>query len=126
MDQNAPSLGTELELSSMFDTTLRIGLVAVLVYACARIVLPLAFILPWSAILAVMLYPLHLCPGRLPWRALVGTAHRAGWRRGDVGADGHRGDVARDITLCTDLELAESRCDGATTTTMARRNTAGG
>ena len=35
-----------------------IGLVAVLVYACARIVLPFAFILIWSAILAVMLYPL--------------------------------------------------------------------
>jgi predicted PurR-regulated permease PerM len=44
----------------MFDTALRVGLVAVLVYACARIVLPFAFILMWSAILAVMLYPLHL------------------------------------------------------------------
>jgi predicted PurR-regulated permease PerM len=43
----------------MFDTTLRVGLVAMLVYACARIVLPFAFILMWSAILAVMLYPLH-------------------------------------------------------------------
>jgi predicted PurR-regulated permease PerM len=44
----------------MFDTALRVGLVAVLVYACARIVLPFAFILMWSGILAVMLYPLHL------------------------------------------------------------------
>jgi predicted PurR-regulated permease PerM len=44
----------------MIDTALRIGLVGVLVYACARIVLPFAFILMWSAILAVMLYPLHL------------------------------------------------------------------
>ncbi|WP_243370176.1 AI-2E family transporter [Microvirga solisilvae] len=60
MDQNAPDLGTGPESSTMFDTTLRIGLVAVLVYACARIVLPFAFILMWSAILAVMLYPLHL------------------------------------------------------------------
>ena len=60
MDQSAPNLGTVPEPSTMFDTTLRIGLVAVLVYACARIVLPIAFILPWSAILAVMLYPLHL------------------------------------------------------------------
>jgi predicted PurR-regulated permease PerM len=32
----------------------------VLVYACGRIVLPFAGILIWSAILAVMLYPLHL------------------------------------------------------------------
>ncbi len=60
MDQNAPDLGTGPETSTMFDTTLRIGLVAVLVYACARIVLPFAFILMWSAILAVALYPLHL------------------------------------------------------------------
>lgn len=60
MDQNAPNLGTEPEPSTMFDTMLRIGLVAVLVYACARIVLPFAFILIWSAILGVMLYPLHL------------------------------------------------------------------
>ncbi|WP_262266031.1 AI-2E family transporter [Microvirga yunnanensis] len=60
MDQNTPNLGTEPEPSTMFDTTLRIGLVALLVYACARIVLPFTFILMWSAILAVMLYPLHL------------------------------------------------------------------
>jgi predicted PurR-regulated permease PerM len=53
-------LGAEPKPSTMFDTALRIGLVAVLVYACARIVLPFAFILMWSAILAVMLYPLHL------------------------------------------------------------------
>ena len=31
-----------------------------LLYACGRIVLPFAGILAWSAILAVMLYPLHL------------------------------------------------------------------
>ena len=60
MDLNAPYLGTAPASSTMFDTALRIGLVAVLVYACARIVLPFAFILMWSAILAVMLYPLHL------------------------------------------------------------------
>jgi predicted PurR-regulated permease PerM len=47
------------ESSTMIDTALRIGLVATLVYACARIVLPFAFILIWSAILAVMLHPLH-------------------------------------------------------------------
>ena len=44
----------------MIDTALRIGLVALLVYACGRIVFPFAGILVWSAILAVMLYPLHL------------------------------------------------------------------
>ena len=52
--------GTRLRPSTMLDTALRIGLVAVLVYACGRIVLPFAGILIWSAILAVMLYPLHL------------------------------------------------------------------
>jgi predicted PurR-regulated permease PerM len=59
-DRNAPDLGTAPASSTMFDTALRVGLVALLVYACARIVLPFAFILMWSGILAVMLYPLHL------------------------------------------------------------------
>src|SRR3954447_17016921 len=59
-DRNAPDLGPGPASSTMFDTALRVGLVAVLIYACARIVLPFAFILMWSAILAVMLYPLHL------------------------------------------------------------------
>ena len=60
INRSPPDPGTRPAPSSMFDTTLRIGLVALLVYACARIVLPFAFILMWSAILAVMLYPLHL------------------------------------------------------------------
>jgi predicted PurR-regulated permease PerM len=60
MDQSAPDLSNAPAPSTMIDTALRIGLVAVLVYGCARIVLPFAFILIWSAILAVMLYPLHL------------------------------------------------------------------
>jgi predicted PurR-regulated permease PerM len=60
MDLNAPTLGDAPASSTMFDTVLRIGLVALLVYACARIVLPFAFVLMWSAILAVILYPLHL------------------------------------------------------------------
>lgn len=46
--------------STMLDAAIRIGLVAVLVYGCGRIVLPFAGVLAWSAILAVMLYPLHL------------------------------------------------------------------
>ena len=66
VDLNAPTLGDAPASSTMFDTALRIGLVAVLVYACARIVLPFAFVLMWSAILAVILYPLHLrLAGRL-------------------------------------------------------------
>ncbi|MCF4129895.1 AI-2E family transporter [Methylobacterium sp. SyP6R] len=52
-----------------FDAALRIGLAAALVYACARILSPLAEILLWSAILAVMLYPLHR-------RLLVGVGER--------------------------------------------------
>ncbi|WP_441504285.1 AI-2E family transporter [Bosea sp. 2YAB26] len=57
MDGKAPNLGRP---STMIDNAIRVGLVALLVYACARIVLPFAFLLSWSAILAVMLYPLHL------------------------------------------------------------------
>jgi predicted PurR-regulated permease PerM len=60
MDLSARHEGTAPAPSPVIDTALRIGLVGVLVYACARIVLPFAFILMWSAILAVMLYPLHL------------------------------------------------------------------
>jgi predicted PurR-regulated permease PerM len=60
LELNVPNLGDSPAPSTMFDTALRIGLVAILVYACARIVLPFAFILMWSAILAVILYPLHL------------------------------------------------------------------
>lgn len=43
----------------MSDTLLRIGLTALLVYACARIALPFIGILLWSVVMAVMLYPLH-------------------------------------------------------------------
>jgi predicted PurR-regulated permease PerM len=56
MDRKPLHLGRP---SSMIDTAVRVGLVAMLVYACARIVLPFTFLLTWSAILAVMLYPLH-------------------------------------------------------------------
>ena len=44
---------------TLIDTAIRIGLVILLVYASARIVLPFAFLLIWSAILSVMLHPLH-------------------------------------------------------------------
>ena len=60
MDPHASNLGNVSSPSTLFDAVIRIGLVAVLVYACGRIVLPFAGILAWSAILAVMVYPLHL------------------------------------------------------------------
>jgi len=56
----------------------QIALIALLVYACTRIILPFVGILLWSVILAVMLYPLHLrlaarCGNR--WSAiLIGVA----------------------------------------------------
>ncbi len=59
MDLNASSPGGT-HSPTMLDAAIRVGLVALLLYACGRIVLPFAGILAWSAILAVMLYPLHL------------------------------------------------------------------
>src|SRR6266446_5912509 len=46
--------------STILETVLQIGLIALLVYFCSRFILPFIGILLWSAILAVMLYPLHL------------------------------------------------------------------
>jgi predicted PurR-regulated permease PerM len=43
----------------IIHAALQIALVALLLYACSRIVLPFVGILLWSVILAVMLYPLH-------------------------------------------------------------------
>jgi predicted PurR-regulated permease PerM len=60
MNANPSNFGSAPSPSTMLDFAIRIGLVAVLVYACGRIVLPFAGILVWSGILAVMLYPLHL------------------------------------------------------------------
>jgi predicted PurR-regulated permease PerM len=39
---------------------MQLSLLALLVYACGRVVLPFAGILTWAVILAVLLYPLHL------------------------------------------------------------------
>ena len=74
MDLNTPKSDHAPSRSTMLDTALQIGLVALLVYACGRIILPFTGILLWSAILAVMLYPLHLrLAGRLGnrWSALL-------------------------------------------------------
>src|ERR1700730_8579119 len=46
--------------STILDVALQIGLVGFLVYACSRFISPFSDLLLWSAILAVMLYPLHL------------------------------------------------------------------
>lgn len=46
--------------SIVLDVALQLGLLALLLYACARIVLPFAGILLWSVILTVMLHPLHV------------------------------------------------------------------
>jgi predicted PurR-regulated permease PerM len=59
MDQNAPDIEHAPPRLNVVDTVLQIGLAALLVYVCIRILLPFTAILVWSAILAVMLYPLH-------------------------------------------------------------------
>src|SRR5689334_4459701 len=46
--------------STILDVALQIGLVGFLIYACCRYISPFGDLLLWSAILAVMLYPLHL------------------------------------------------------------------
>jgi predicted PurR-regulated permease PerM len=46
--------------STMLDLALQIGLVGFLIYACSRYISRFSDLLIWSAILAVMLYPLHL------------------------------------------------------------------
>lgn len=57
---------------------MQLGLLALLVYASARVIVPFVSILAWSAILAVLLYPLHLwLAGRIgnTWSAwLIGIA----------------------------------------------------
>ncbi|MDF3073922.1 MAG: family transporter [Alphaproteobacteria bacterium] len=56
------------------DDAFQIALAALLIYACIRIVMPFIGVLLWSAILAVMLYPLHLRLARRlgnRWSALL-------------------------------------------------------
>jgi predicted PurR-regulated permease PerM len=59
MDQDAPEAGYAPPRSNLLDTALQLGLAALLVYVCVRILLPFTAILLWSVILGVMLYPLH-------------------------------------------------------------------
>jgi predicted PurR-regulated permease PerM len=60
MGLDAPDTVHAPSRTPMLHAALQIGLVALLVYACARIILPFTGILLWSLILAVMLYPLHV------------------------------------------------------------------
>jgi predicted PurR-regulated permease PerM len=60
IDPIAANSDHALSRSTILGAALQIGLVALLVYACSRFILPFVSILIWSAILAVMLYPLHL------------------------------------------------------------------
>lgn len=60
MDPPAPNPVDPPSRSKMIDTVIQIGLLGLLIYACARIILPFAGILVWSMVLAVMLHPLHV------------------------------------------------------------------
>jgi predicted PurR-regulated permease PerM len=60
MDPNALKSDHEPACSAVLDVALQIGLVGFLIYACSRYISPFSDLLIWSAILAVMLYPLHL------------------------------------------------------------------
>jgi predicted PurR-regulated permease PerM len=125
MDPNASNPANAPSPSTMLDAVIRIGLVAVLVYACGRIVLPFAGILVWSAILTVMLYPLHLrLATRLGdrWSALL---------IGLVGVAVALGPMVIVVTsLATSVfalisKLAKPRPDRAAATNVARRHPAG-
>ncbi|TIT79962.1 MAG: AI-2E family transporter, partial [Mesorhizobium sp.] len=59
MPANAPTSDPAHRRSALVDAALRLGLLALLLYACGRIIFPFAGILLWSVILAVMLNPLH-------------------------------------------------------------------
>lgn len=59
MDDDTPQSDLPSAPTSLFDLVLQVALIAALIYACGRILAPLSEILLWSAILAVMLYPLH-------------------------------------------------------------------
>src|SRR3974390_2906534 len=60
IDPNVPNSEHAPSRSTVLDLALQIGLVGFLVYACSRYISPFSDLLIWSAILAVMLYPLHL------------------------------------------------------------------
>ena len=59
MDWNSPHSDYATARLSILDISLQLGLAALLIYFCGRILAPFTGILMWSTILAVMLYPLH-------------------------------------------------------------------
>lgn len=59
MDSHAPHCDREFSRTTLLDAALQVGLIALLLYACSRVIAPLFETLIWSAILAVMLYPVH-------------------------------------------------------------------
>jgi len=72
-------------MSLMLDGAIRIGLLMLLSYACARIVAPFVGISTWSAILAVM-----LDPARTPARhRCFGNADQVGRNRARAWPDHH-------------------------------------
>jgi len=74
MDPISPSSDPKHSRPSILDRVLQIALIALLVYACSRILFPFTGLLLWSMILAVMLNPLHLrIAGRIGnrWSALL-------------------------------------------------------
>ena len=56
MDPPAPNPVDPPSRAKMVDTVIQIGLLGLLIYACARIVLPFAGILAWSMVLAQWLF----------------------------------------------------------------------
>src|ERR1700719_5341537 len=60
MDPNVLKSDHAPSRSTILDIALQIGLVGFLIFACSRYISPFSGLLIWSAILAVMLYPLHL------------------------------------------------------------------
>lgn len=60
MDPKMPNSDHAPTRPAVPQVALRLGLVALLLYACSRIVMPFAGILLWSIILAVMFHPLHV------------------------------------------------------------------
>ncbi len=60
MDPNVLNSDHAPSRPTVLDLALQIGLVGFLAYACSRYISPFSDLLLWSAILAVMLYPLHL------------------------------------------------------------------
>lgn len=58
--QQAPAFEGRLS-SSLWDTLIRVGLLGALTVLCFRVFSPFLYLMIWSIILAVTLFPLHKC-----------------------------------------------------------------